>query len=1226
LEWLVPKQVSDYDALGMEDECPYESANIFSVLTFSWLTPMVRLGSRKFLTADDLWNLGSRDASNASAKILQEKWELELKKQRPSLWRAMIRAFGKEYLSALTVKTYSDFIQYVQPILLSYLISFVSSYSTPYPQSPIRGVVISLGMLFVSLTQILTINQYYQTANVASMRLKASLISIIYQKSAKLSNESRSARPTGDIVNYAAVDAQRIEELGKNGLQIWSSPIQIVLCVISLYYLLGPSMFAGVGIMVLMIPTNGLISRTSKRLQKKQMKNKDQRTRLMTEILNNMKSIKLYAWSAAFINKLNHVRNDLELNNLRKIATLGAASNFSLSTAYVLVSAATFGVFVLTEDRPLTTELVFPALTLINLLQFPLAMLPMIINSWIEAAVAVTRLRDFLISQERQPDAVTKAEPPIKVGDESVSIVNGTFTWDKNSDRDALTNITYTATKGELSCVVGRVGTGKSTFLQTMLGDVYKKQGKVIVRGNIAYVAQSPWVMNASARENIIFGHRWDSNFYERTIKACALLDDFAILPDGDRTQVGERGISLSGGQKARLTLARAVYARADIYLLDDVLSAVDQNVGRHIIDNVLGPHGILKSKTRILATNSLPVLMEANYIILLREGRILEHGTYEQLMAMKGELANVIKTANSEPTTVDDEQRRYSRSETSQADDYEFDDGGSVVLEDSLSELPIIRMTSTRSHRPSESKITLRKASMSTFVAPHDSSAEDDDKQLRTKRQAEHSEQGKVKWKIYLEYAKACNIGAIIVYILFLCANHSSQVGSAVWLKWWAEHNEKTGSNAGKGHYWGVYAGFVLAIGIFVIVQNLTLQLVCGIEASRKLHETMAHAIFRSPMSFFDSTPIGRILNRFTLDVYRLDESLPQVFNILFVQTFKVTATLGVICASTPTFIAVIIPLGAFYVWVQKFYLQTSRELKRLESVSKSPLYAHFQESLNGMVTIRAYDQLNRFSLENEFRIDATNRAYFPLVSAYRWLSMRLETIGSAVIFGTAIFAVISVSTGGSLSAGMFGLAMSYALQITTAMNWIVRATVEVENNIVSVERILEYSALPSEAPEVISRNRPPTSWPHKGALSFNNYSTRYRPELDPVLQNIDLDIKAHEKIGVVGRTGAGKSSLTLALFRIIEGIGGNITIDGVDIGTIGLLDLRRRLAIIPQDAAIFEGTVRDNLDPSHVHDDTELWSAIGKLIHTSFLVDVYANIERRACTITRPHLQHAW
>lgn len=317
----------------------------------------------------------------------------------------------------------------------------------------------------------------------------------------------------------------------------------------------------------------------------------------------------------------------------------------------------------------------------------------------------------------------------------------------------------------------------------------------------------------------------------------------------------------------------------------------------------------------------------------------------------------------------------------------------------------------------------------------------------------------------------------------------------------------------------------------------------------------------------------------------------------MLFVNVAKSGFTLVVISVSTPAFIALIIPLSLMYIFIQRYYLRTSRELKRLDSVSRSPIYAHFQESLGGISTIRAYRQQNRFELENEWRVDANLRAFFPSISANRWLAVRLEFIGAICILGAAGFSIISVASGSKLPAGMVGLAMSYALQITTSLNWIVRQTVEVETNIVSVERVLEYARLPSEAPEIIHRNRPPVSWPAKGEVEFHNYSARYREGLDLVLKNVSLDIKSHEKIGVVGRTGAGKSSLTLALFRIIEPDTGYISIDGLNTSTIGLLDLRTRLAIIPQDAALFSGTIRDNLDPGHVHDDTELWSVLGTL-----------------------------
>ncbi|KAH9884583.1 P-loop containing nucleoside triphosphate hydrolase protein [Xylariomycetidae sp. FL2044] len=1218
-EWLGPKKTSDYEALVDEhsEECPVEHATVFSRLTFSWMTPMMRFGYKQYLTEEDLWGLSPDDKTATTAHKFDKAWEYEVNhRKKPNLWIAVGRAYGGPYALATVFKIFNDLAAFTQPQLLRYLISFVDSYGEGKdPQPPIKGAAIAIAMFCVAVLQTTMIHQYFQLTFVTGMRVKSGLAAAIYKKSLKLSNEGRSSKTTGDIVNYMAVDAQRLSDLTQFAQQLWSAPFQIAICMISLYQLVGWSMLAGIGVMIIMVPINGFIAKMMKRLQKEQMKNKDARSRLIAEIINNMKSIKLYAWSTAFMNKLNYVRNDLELKNLRKIGAGQAFANFTWSTTPFLVSCSTFAVFVWTRDLPLTTDIVFPALALFNLLTFPLAVLPMVITAIIEASVAVGRLTDYLAAEEIQPDAVEFIpEPAEERGEDAVTIQRGTFSWNRHEDKHVLKHINFTARKGELTCVIGRVGMGKSSLLQSILGDLWKLEGHVRVRGSIAYVAQQPWIMNATVKENIIFGHRYDSNFYEKTTRACALLDDFAQLPDGDETVVGERGISLSGGQKARVALARAVYARADIYLLDDCLSAVDSHVGRHIIENVLGPKGLLNSKCRILATNAISVLADADYIYQIKEGEIVENGTYRQLMAMKGSVAELIKGSGQESGPASSSASPVESGSEASSTYYEpenhQDKEEIEEAQEGLAELaPIKSGPSSGLQKRSGSMSTLRRASAASFRGPRGKLSDEEDPSARTRQSKEHLEQGKVKWNVYGEYAKTSNLGAVTIYFVTLLAAQTAQIGGSVWLKNWAERNSKVGGNPEVGKYLGIYFAFGIGSALLTAVQSLVLWIFCSIEASRKLHERMATAIFRSPMSFFDTTPAGRILNRFSGDIYKLDEVLARSFNMLFANLARSGFTLVVISVSTPAFVAFIIPLSAIYYWVQRYYLRTSRELKRLDSVSRSPIYAHFQESLGGISTIRAYRQRERFELENEWRVDSNMRAYFPSISANRWLAVRLESLGAVIILGAAGFAIISVTNHSGLTAGMVGLAMSYALQITTSLNWIVRQTVEAETNIVSVERILEYARMPSEAPEIIPRHRPPVAWPAHGTVQFQNFSTRYREGLDLVLKNINLDIKSHEKIGVVGRTGAGKSSLTLALFRLIEPVTGHISIDDLNTSTIGLLDLRRRLAIIPQDAALFEGTVRDNLDPGHVHDDTELWS----VLEHARLKDHVANMEGR-------------
>ncbi|KAG6057778.1 hypothetical protein E4U17_000949 [Claviceps sp. LM77 group G4] len=1224
VEWLWPRQhvPSGYEAISEDEQCPVEYATIFSRLTFSWMTPMMQYGYKVFLTESDLWGLAKPDQTKTTGASFEAAWSDELKHRpkSPSLWLVLFRAYGGPFAVAAFFKIGNDMAQYIQPQLLRLLLNWVKSYSvTPDdPQPVIQGAAIALSMFACSVFQTTMVHQYFQKSYETGMRIKGGLGSMIYRKSLKLSNEGRSSKTTGDIVNYMAVDAQRLSDLTQFLHQVWSAPFQIIICMVSLYNLLGWSMMAGIVVMIIMMPAQGWVARIMKNLQKDQMKNKDARSRLINEIVINMKSIKLYAWGAAFMNKLNYVRNEQELKNLRRIGATQAFANFTWNTAPFFVSCSTFSVYVLTQDKPLTTDIIFPALALFNLLTFPLAILPMVITSIVEASVAIDRVTGFLTAEELQSEAVTVKPGPKEMGEETVIIRDGTFSWNRRETKEVLKDITFTSYKGELSCVVGRVGAGKSSFLQTILGDLWKVKGSAEVRGTVAYASQQPWILNATVKENIIFGYRYDADFYAKTVKACALLDDFTQLPDGDETVVGERGISLSGGQKARVSLARAVYARADIYLLDDVLSAVDSHVGRHIIDNVLGPRGLLSTKTRILATNSIPVVRQASFITMLKDGSIVEKGTYNQLIASKGLVADLLKTAGHDSSDASGSSSPPSSETSTVVGGESSSSRNKEELEEAAEDVPEmqpIKSGQVVGKKPrTGSMATLRRASTASFKGPRGKlSDEEVAGSSRTKQVKEFVEQGKVKWSVYGEYAKENNLVAVAVYMTALLAAQSAGIGGSFWLKSWSEHNEDTGSNDDVGKYIGIYFAFGIGSSLLTVVQTLILWIFCSIEASRKLHERMANAIFRSPMSFFDTTPTGRILNRFSSDIYRVDEVLARVFNMLFVNVARSFFTLGVISFSTPAFMALILPLALTYYWIQRYYLRTSRELKRLDSVSRSPIYAHFQESLGGVSTIRAFRQQQRFVLENEWRVDANLRAYYPSVSANRWLAVRLEFIGGVVILAAAGLAIISVSNRSGLREGTVGLAMSYALQITTSLNWIVRQTVEVETNIVSVERVLEYARLPSEAPEIIAERRPPGAWPARGEVDFQNYSTRYREGLDLVLKNINLDIKSREKIGVVGRTGAGKSSLTLALFRLIEPATGNIDIDQVDTSGIGLLDLRRRLAIIPQDAALFEGTVRDNLDPGHVHDDTELWSVLEHARLKQHIVEMDGGLEAK-------------
>lgn len=1172
---------------------PNDTANIFSRISFTWMSELMKIGYEKYLIEEDLYKLPESFDAKEVSRNLNRNWENEVKhKTNPSLTWALVKTYGPVMLLAAFFKVLHDILAFTQPQLLRILIKFVSDYNeyrhtsdsyasllNDLQQLPlVRGFMIALGMFIVGFTQTCVLHQYFLNTFNTGMKIRGALTCMLYEKALVLSNEASATSTTGDVVNLMSVDIQKLQDLCQFFHLIWSGPFQILICLVSLYKLLGPSMWIGVVILVVMIPFNSFLVKIQKKLQKTQMIYKDERTSVISEILNNIKSLKLYAWEEPYKKKLEHVRNDKELANLTKLGVFMAMTTFQFNIVPFLVSCSTFAVFIYTENRALTIDLVFPALTLFNLLSFPLFVIPNVLTSFIEVSVSIKRLFSFLTNEELQKDSVQHLPKVTNQGDVAVNVGdNATFLWKRKPEyKVALKNINFQAKKGELACIVGKVGSGKSGFIQSLLGDLFRVKGFATVHGSVAYVSQVPWIMNGTVKENILFGHKYDPEFYEKTIKACALTIDLAVLVDGDNTLVGEKGISLSGGQKARLSLARAVYARADTYLLDDPLAAVDEHVAKHLIEHVLGPHGLLHTKTKILATNKISVLSIADSITLLENGEIVEHGTYEEVTSNENSaLCKLISEFGKKGS--DDNSTQQVPSDSASSVDNKHED--SVPLEAELEQLKKLNDLDL----VEEDSRSLRRASDATLRSMDFGDTE----------RREHREQGKVKWSIYWEYAKACNPRNVIILIGFIILSMFLTVMSSVWLKHWSEINTKYNANPNAGRYLLIYLALGIGSALSTLIQTVILWVFCTIHGSKYLHGIMTDAIFRAPMSFFETTPIGRILNRFSNDIYKVDTILGRTFSQFLVNAVKVIFTMLVICWTTWEFVFIIIPLGVLYIYYQQYYLRSSRELRRLESLTKSPIYSHFQETLGGMVTIRGFGQQARFSHINQCRVDNNLSAYYPSVNSNRWLAFRLETIGSVIILGAATLAIIRLGEG-TLTAGMVGLSLSYALQITQTLNWIVRMTVEVETNIVSVERIKEYAGIKSEAPFIVEDKRPPANWPQEGSIEFKDYSTRYRPELDLVLKNINLKVNPREKIGIVGRTGAGKSSLTLALFRIIEATSGQIVIDGIPIDSMGLYDLRHKLSIIPQDSQVFEGTIRENIDPIHLYSDEAIWRAL--------------------------------
>ncbi|CDH53089.1 multidrug resistance-associated protein 1 [Lichtheimia corymbifera JMRC:FSU:9682] len=1180
-----------------EHECPEPNTNIFGRLTFSWMTPLMRLGYQKPLIMDDLWNLKEDDQSAVIGDIFQKAWDREAKKTKnPSLLRVLIKTVGGPFLFAAFFKGLQDILQFTQPMLLSALITWVAQYSESDGQGvpAYRGVLIALGMFFTAVVQTMVLHQYFHRCFTTGMRLRAALVTAIYRKTLVLSNGSRQQSTVGEIVNHMSVDAQRLMDLCTYFHIAWSGPFQIVIALVLLWRTMGPSIWAGVAILVLAVPLNTYLAKKMRTLQKRQMGNKDARVKLMNEILNGIKVIKLYAWENPFMEKISFIRNDLELATLKKIGVLTASQNFTWSSIPFFVSLTTFAVFIATTDTPLTSEIAFVAISLFTLLQFPLSVFPNVITSMIEASVSLYRIEGYLCSEELDPNAVTRVDyrtlrnwsPKVPL----VEIDNGTFKWSDNDREPVLDDINLEVKKGEVTAVVGRVGSGKSSLISSLLGDMVKQTGNVTLRGSVAYVPQQPWVMNATLRDNIVFGHRWDPEFYDRVLEACSLKSDIAILSAGDQTEIGERGINLSGGQKARVSLARAIYARADIYLLDDPLSAVDAHVGKHIFEHVIGPDGLLRNKARVLVTHGIAYLHKVDNVVMLREGKVILNGPFDELMNQRSELYALItefSNQRSASNSDDDTEETFD----ALAEESLATPAGQCEEEATLNREQEYARRERLSSTSSELSVkTLRRASMASLSKQARKVQSDGKDRLMT---IEETAKGSVSNQVYKEYMKSCSFAGVVMVLGFQILAQAAQVGTNVWLKHWSSNNQRDQANNNVWLYLGIYAAIGWSSAIFTVGQTLALWVLCAIRSARILHSNMLNTVIHSPMSFFDTTPLGRILNRFSKDQHTVDEVLPRAFQSYFRVLFSVIATICVIAFSTPFFLTVIIPLGFIYLYIQRYYLATSRELRRLDSVGKSPIYSHFQETIAGVSTIRAYEQQRRFVFENETRLDDNQRAYFPSISCNRWLAVRLEFMGSIIIFGAAIFAVLGVLYGSSyLDAGLVGLSVSYALSVTQALNWVIRSYCEIETNIVSLERVKEYIDLPTEKYESV-RNVD-AAWPEKGEIEFHDYGARYRSGLDLALRDLSMNVSPKEKIGIVGRTGAGKSSMSLSLFRIIEAAEGNITIDGVDIASLRLFDLRSRLTIIPQDPVLFAGSVRENLDPFGTASDAALWQAL--------------------------------
>ncbi|KAG2442750.1 hypothetical protein HXX76_002831 [Chlamydomonas incerta] len=1267
------------EAGGRRRNTPEDNAGFLSRVFFSYCNALVKLGFKRPLEHDDLWDVSEDDEAAAVSGRFQAALAATadpVKHPQGVVWTAMWRVFGSPFLYTAAIKVIHDIIMFASPWLLERLLHHMAAGG-----SRAGSFGIAVAILGVALAENFTVNWYFHVLFRMSLHLKISLIDMLYEKSLRITSAVKADMGTGTIANLQSNDAAKLWSLVLYLHVVWNGPFQI-LCVMFLLVRImhwAPSM-AGLGVTIVIIPLTTLLGKALAKSRREQIKFTDARVKLCSEVITGIKAIKLYAWEGPYVDRIMGLR-DNELRQIRKTQALSMFNVAMFMSGPVLVGLAAFGTFA-GLGYSLTAAVAFPALALFNLLRFPIIMLPSQIMSLIQARVGLQRIQKFMEADEMShsaPGYTSVPNPPAHGSTSSfangaggsgglgggsggslsfsaapVSIRDGTFAWDGSSE-PVLRDVTLEVPRGQLCMIVGQVGSGKSSLLAAVLGEMNRRAGSVRVMGSVAYTAQDTWIQNTTLRKNVLMGSAFEEDAYLATIQSCALVADLDQLPAGDQSEIGEKGINLSGGQKHRVALARATYAAADIYLLDDPLSAVDAHVGRHLFEECIC--GLLEDRTRLLVTHQLQYLPASDLVVVMDAGRIQHVGTYEELVARGVDFHQfVAEEVSEQPEGPEDEEAAaaaaagaaaapatpepaalpepaaapaapaaatadlpkppppiYVRSETiaslvtavaakaaepgtptsggagTPTKPARFGGGSMRRLGSSLRR--------SAANGSSGRLVDVEREAAEEYAAERcklvDTMAkkEKDGKIVKVEERAK----GRVERTVYSAYLSAWSPYYIlpIAVVFFSLSERGLQVLQNFTLSNWSNATARAAAEHKTAHN-RTYLSLYFTLGLVSIGLQLcrsALLIYGSIRASRLLARRLLDKVVRLPMSFFDSQPTGRLLNRFTKDTEALDVNVSGAVNSALTTAVTAALSVVVVVVVTPLAVVIFLPLTFIYYRVQQLYIASSRELKRLDSLAFSPIFQHFGETLSGLMTIRAFRKQDQFLDKNRANLNYSNRAYWPIQVVNRWLSVRLEMMGAVVVFSAAVTVAVIFPK----NAGLAGLAITSALNLTGIMNWMVRQTTELEVSMNSVERMIEYDRYEEEAPAVVEAHRAPRGWPKEGAISIKDLVVRYRPELDPVLRGLSFEVAGRDKVGVCGRTGCGKSTLMLTLYRLVEPCGGSITIDGVDICRIGLYDLRSKLSLVPQDPVIFSGTVRSNLDPfGEARGDSDMWEAL--------------------------------
>ncbi|KAG2138357.1 ABC protein [Suillus clintonianus] len=1238
--WL-PKDPPPPAPPSLEDAVltPLANASIFSQLTYAWVTDIMVLGYQRTLQASDLYKMDTPRESAVLAAKLEAAWQrrvraaadwnarLQNEELKPSLfkrtgwalraisrkehkqgatwserralfqnrWResagrkeasltwALNDVFSRMFWIGGVFKVFSDMAQLMGPLVLRQIIVFAEERSAaivagkPVPNVG-HGIAMALGLFALTVATSICNHQFFWRSMETGVLARAALITCIYERGVNLTAKARVKLNNAALVNHISTDVSRIDSCAQ-----WF----VVVCLIILIIELGPSALAGFSLFVLMIPIQQRLMTLQYRIRLGSMKWTDQRAKALLEIIGAIRVVKYFSYEVPFLQKIFELRKK-ELRGVRWIL-YSSSANFALALSLpVLAATLAFVTYTLTVHN-FNVAVIFTSLSLFQLLRQPMLYIPRSLSSISDASSAIQRLTSVFHAELISGDTfvIDKDQEP------ALLVMDATFEWEsfkkdageassskKGNDRSAkedlakekpvlgmdaplfkVKDITMAIPRGQLVAVVGPVGSGKSSLLQGLIGEMRKVSGHVSFGGRVGYCPQTAWIQN---RDNITFGQPFEEDRYWHVIETACLLPDLQLLPDGDLTEIGEKGINLSGGQKQRVNIARVLYFNPEIVIFDDPLSAVDAHVGKSLFQDAIV--GALRNRgiTVILVTHAIHFLSQVDHIYIMNNGCITESGTYNELISSGGDFAHLDLEFGGHASEGKD---------ADQADEVTPQTG--VTIQD-------VKLKSERAKGKATGSGKLEGRLM-----------------VKEKRST-----GSVSWGVYRTYLNAgrgSTLGPLV--LLFVLAMQGSLILNSYTLVWW----EANTFNRPISFYQTLYGclGAVQVIFTFLLGAGMDLF---SYHVSQNLHHKSLRNVFYASMSFFDTTPMGRILSIFGKDIDSVDNQLPQSMKWLLLSLSNVMGSVVIVSVLEPYFVIAVffIPLG--YGYFTAFYRASAREVKRLDSMFRSLMYAHFSESLTGLPTIRSYGEMGRFIDANRYYVDVEDRALFIVVANQRWLAVRLDFIGGILVFLVALLTVIDVS---GINAAQIGLVLTYTTSLSQMCTLLTKQTADVENAMNAVERLAQYvegDTITQEAPYEIEERKPPAYWPEHGAVEFNDIKMAYRPGLPNVLKGISVKIRGGEKIGVVGRTGAGKSSLMLALFRIVELSGGSITIDGVDISTIGLKDLRSKISIIPQDPLLFSGTIRSNLDPFCQHSDIELWDAL----HRSCLLDSSITLEQ--------------